>query len=150
MYADLTDEQKSTIIDRFREALRRGATDARHAAVIAAHDVLEMSTRAWNGKGGSNAYAAALAVLVHEGGIKIETVDNRLQLSERLQSLIHRGVKTFGTYDPEEVIVLFEEELTLDELEAAKGFLGWVHENGKTFGRGNINKVWREYQKQKS
>ncbi len=72
MYADLTADQKSAIIDRFRDALRRGATDARHAAVIAAHEVLEMSTRAWDGKKGSNVYAAALAVLVHEGVVNIE------------------------------------------------------------------------------
>ena len=147
MYADLTADQKSAIIDSFRDALRRGATDARHAAVCAAHDVLEMPRRAWDGKKGSNAYAAALTVLVQEGIVRIEAVDNRFQLSERLQGLIHQGVKTFGTYDPKEVVPLFEEELTLDELEAAQGFLGWVHENGKQFGWGNIDKVWREYQR---
>ena len=72
MYADLTAGQKSAIIDSFRVALQLGATDARHAAVCAAHDVLEMSVRAWNGKAGSNAYAAALAVLVQEGVVNIE------------------------------------------------------------------------------
>ncbi len=72
MYADLTESHKRTIIGCFHEALQRGATDPRHAAAIAAKDGLGLSSRAWNGKKGSNAYAAVLAVLVQEGVVNVE------------------------------------------------------------------------------
>ncbi|MCP4878278.1 MAG: hypothetical protein GY896_22730 [Gammaproteobacteria bacterium] len=84
-YSKLTNEQQDKIIERYKLAIAIGATDVNHAAAIAAHDVL-----AWKGRKckrvesqfndtrhapgacpkcdhEADAYAAALAVIVHNG-----------------------------------------------------------------------------------
>ena len=65
MYANLTQAQRDEIIKQFRGAKEiAGYDDPLHFTAIAAHNVLSKTTRALNGKKGSNAFAAALATLV--------------------------------------------------------------------------------------
>lgn len=63
-YANLTEKQQEDIVKWYHYAKDMGATDPGHAAAIAASHAFNLSNRAWNGKTGSNAFAAALAVLV--------------------------------------------------------------------------------------
>jgi hypothetical protein len=67
------------------------------------------------------------------------------KLSRHLFSCISRGAKTHGTYDPDEILYLFEEELTLDECTLVVHFLNWLHENQKGMGHGNRDAVYAEY-----
>lgn len=50
-----------------------------------------------------------------------------------------------GTYDPEIALCAVEEQMTIKEAVAANDFLKWVHENGKAFGTGNIDKVYSDF-----
>jgi len=68
----------------------------------------------------------------------------RPRLSDKLVTLIIRAVKTFGTYDPDRIMVLFEEDLDDREYTTASMFLRWVHVNGRTFGHGNVQEVFAE------
>ena len=70
-YANLTNEQREEIIKTFRYARDIGATDAGHASAIAAGQGLQLTDRQWNGKTGSNAWAATLATLVMAGEIEL-------------------------------------------------------------------------------
>lgn len=67
------------------------------------------------------------------------------KLSEKLQSLLIMGVGRMGSYDPEQVLSYIEETMTMPEVELVTPFLKWVHDNEKTFGRGNLGRVWTEY-----
>ena len=70
MYANLTDDQRQSIIQEFDRAI--GNTDPKHASAIAAVNGLRIGNKAWNGKKGSNAWAAALAVLVMAGKLEVK------------------------------------------------------------------------------
>jgi len=70
-YATLTDADRKRLIDIYLRAREMGASSPLHAAAIAAHDGFNLSDAAWNGNTGSNAYAMALAVLVHGGVIHL-------------------------------------------------------------------------------
>ena len=61
--------------------------------------------------------------------------------------LISRGVNITGTFDPEECFYVFEESLLVCDAQEVYNFLKWVHENKKTFGHGNYEKVFAEYKK---
>ena len=63
----------------------------------------------------------------------------------RLYEKISRAVKISGTFKPSENMYQIEEELTSDEYEFVYSFLQWCHENGKTFGRGNYQEIYKEY-----
>jgi hypothetical protein len=72
------------------------------------------------------------------------------KLGIRNYTLISRGVKTHGTYNPNEILYLFEEQLYCHQVQEIISFLKWVHENDKGFGSGNyedIFKEWRTYLK---
>ena len=66
-------------------------------------------------------------------------------LSSRLYGLIAEGVKMTGTYDPDETLPAFEEQLTIAECAEITGFLRWCHENGKAFGHGNYQERFAEF-----
>ena len=66
------------------------------------------------------------------------------KLSDKLVSILRRGVQSAGTFEPALVIAPFEEEMTGDEFTLAETFLNWVCENKKTFGH-NIQEVYAEY-----
>lgn len=73
MYANLTREQRDKLIEHYN-GFRHFACDAGHAVACAAHDVLCPANRAWNGKRGADAFAAALASLVMDKIIEIKDV----------------------------------------------------------------------------
>jgi len=60
------------------------------------------------------------------------------------------AVKAEGTYNPDEVMYLFEESLTFAEYDKIKGFLSWVHDTGSNFGWGNIQAVYSQYTEAKN
>lgn len=68
-YANLTDEQKSQLVNYFVHAQAVGRVPPDHAAAIAAGSLC--TDRQWNGKTGANAYAAALAHLIRTGHLTI-------------------------------------------------------------------------------
>ncbi len=70
MYANLTREQRDAIKSHYL-GFREFATDPGHAVACAAHDVLCSANRAWNGKRGADAFAAALASLVMDKVVKL-------------------------------------------------------------------------------
>ena len=66
-------------------------------------------------------------------------------MREMFKHLLLLGVSRSGTFDPDETLYLIEESLTADEYDIAKKFLSWCHKNGKTFGSGNIESVFKEF-----
>ena len=70
-----------------------------------------------------------------------------LNLGERNYSLISRGVNIEGTYDPERIFYIFEEELYIDEIEVIREFLQWVseHEEIRRFGSGNYEERFKQF-----
>ncbi len=68
------------------------------------------------------------------------------ELSRLLSTLLLRGVRQCGSYEPEEVLSYIEESLNNLELMECEAFLTWVSQNKKTFGHGNIEALWAEHQ----
>jgi len=66
-YSKLSETQKQAIIASARNSIEWGRTTPTHAAAIAASNILVKDNRQWETDIGSDAYAAALAVLVHAG-----------------------------------------------------------------------------------
>ena len=59
--------------------------------------------------------------------------------------LISQGVNMAGTYNPNEIFFYFEESLYINEAQTIFNFLEWVHKNGKFFGSGNYEAVFKEF-----
>ena len=59
--------------------------------------------------------------------------------------LISQGVNAVGTYDPNEIFFFFEESLYINQADTIFKFLEWVHKNGKFFGSGNYEVVFKEF-----
>ena len=59
--------------------------------------------------------------------------------------LISQGVNMAGTYNPNEIFFYFEESLYINEAQTIFNFLEWVHKNGKFFGSGNYEVVFKEF-----
>jgi len=68
-------------------------------------------------------------------------------MNRTVATLVLNAVRTFGTYDPDEIMCLFEESLTLREARDVHAFLAWVHGTRRQFGTGNIGSVWNEWKK---
>ena len=71
------------------------------------------------------------------------------QLGDRNYVLILNGIKTAGTYNPDEIFFYFEEQLYVNEVHEIYEFLKWVHETGRTFGHGNYEEVFSLFKKEK-
>ena len=69
-----------------------------------------------------------------------------IALNPIVSSLLLDGAKVCGR-DADGILCYVEERLTLEEYAAVESFLHWVFENNKTFGWGNISKVWAEWQR---
>jgi len=67
------------------------------------------------------------------------------KLEQRNYLLISQGVNMAGTYDPNEIFFYFEESLYINEAQTIFNFLEWVHKNGKFFGSGNYEAVFKEF-----
>jgi hypothetical protein len=64
--------------------------------------------------------------------------------------LVLTAVGRVGTYDPDESLYCIEEMLTAKSYDKLHGFLSWCHKNGKSFGHGNLDKIFQEYKKNSS
>lgn len=69
-------------------------------------------------------------------------------LSKKVELMIREAVSSIGSYDPEETLFMFEENLTLDEAHDVNAFLSWVHSNHLHFGHGNLQEVYRRFKNQ--
>ena len=67
------------------------------------------------------------------------------KLGQRNYLLISQGVNMAGTYDPNEIFFFFEESLYINQADTIWNFLEWVHKNGKMFGSGNYEVVFKEF-----
>jgi hypothetical protein len=67
------------------------------------------------------------------------------RLGRHRYALIAQACKACGTYDPDVIMGMFEEHLTLGEASLIRAFLGWCHDMGKTFGHGNYEERWAEW-----
>lgn len=66
-------------------------------------------------------------------------------LSQANYYLIKNAVNTEGTFNPDEIMYLFEEQLTSDQYDDIYSFLSWVDTNNKPFGSGNYKTVYKQY-----
>lgn len=73
-YNSLTDEERDLIVKKFRDAVAMGATDAGHAAIIAANDAFGLTIKQLNSATGTNCFAMAMTVLVFKGEIKTQPI----------------------------------------------------------------------------
>ncbi len=69
------------------------------------------------------------------------------KLGERNYAIISRGVKSIGSYNPEEIMFIFEEKLYVNEYEEIEAFLQWCHDNDKMFGSGNYEERFAEFKR---
>lgn len=68
-------------------------------------------------------------------------------LTEALKTILLMAVKTSGTYEPDTALSFVVEGLTPDQYRDAHAFLSWIQKEGKTFGWGNVNELWLQWQK---
>ena len=68
------------------------------------------------------------------------------KLGIRNYTLISQAVKSVGTFNPDEILFIFEEELYADEAIEIEAFLKWCHAIDKMFGSGNYEKCFYEFQ----
>jgi hypothetical protein len=66
---------------------------------------------------------------------------------DRNYALVVQGVKTEGTYDPNEIFYIFEEQLYVHESSTIFNFLEWVHEDtpNRAFGHGNYEERFQTF-----
>lgn len=69
------------------------------------------------------------------------------KLGARNYELIKQGVNSQGSFNPEEILFLFEEQLYIDECDTIILFLKWVSEDemNRCFGSGNYEKRFAEF-----
>ena len=79
------------------------------------------------------------------GNIVTESINEMNKLGVRLYGLLSMSIKTSGSYAPDEVLPMIEEELTPAEYDELKGFLQWVTDNNKRFGSGNYEQMFSRY-----
>ena len=77
--------------------------------------------------------------------IKIDPAMKRL--GARNFALIADAVRDMGSYDPEEILHLFEEQLYFYQSDTIVLFLKWVSEDkeNRGFGSGNYEKRFKEF-----
>jgi len=66
-------------------------------------------------------------------------------LSERNYDLIAYGARTFGTFDPNVLLPLIEEDLYIKDIDEIEAFLTWLHTTGLTIGSRNYKKVFLQF-----
>ena len=67
------------------------------------------------------------------------------KLGVRNYTLISQGVRIEGTFNPDKIFFIFEENLYFNEAGTIWNFLEWVHKSGKSFGSGNYEAVFKEF-----
>ena len=69
------------------------------------------------------------------------------KLGDRNWTLISNGIKTLGTYNPDEILGLFIMSLRIDEVKEIENFLRWLHKSGKIMDHGNYETIFSEWKK---
>jgi len=69
-------------------------------------------------------------------------------LTELEKYQLIRSVKTCGSYHPDDLMYMIEEDMTPESYDKVYGFLSWLTDNDRKFGHGNIDEVFREYVRQ--
>jgi len=69
------------------------------------------------------------------------------KLGVRNYQRIKQRVSHLGTYNPNEILVMFEEDLYVKDVEEIYNFLNWVDNNEKYFGSGNYEQAFKEFKK---
>lgn len=69
------------------------------------------------------------------------------KLGARNYALISSGVKARGSYNPDEILFMFEEQLYVNQIDEIIAFLKWVHDNDKGFGSSNYEEVFAEFKR---
>ena len=67
------------------------------------------------------------------------------KLTGQIEQMLLEAVRICGTYEPNEVIGHFEENLTKAQYATVFNFLEWCDHHDVTFGRGNIQAVYAEF-----
>lgn len=68
-------------------------------------------------------------------------------MTKLLRHLILEGAHHAGSYEPSKVLPHIEEHLTIGEYCTLEEFLAWCVKNGRTFGHGNIDRVFHDFKK---
>jgi len=76
---------------------------------------------------------------------RMESKPGMTELGERNYSLISMGVKAHGSYDPNAILYVFEEQLYVHEADEIEAFLRWVHTEAITFGHGNYEQAFTQF-----
>jgi len=71
------------------------------------------------------------------------------KLGEKNYALISQGLNITGSYDPNETMFIFEEQLYTSEASEVREFMHWCHDNNKSFGSGNYEERFSEFLKSK-
>ena len=79
-----------------------------------------------------------------ESAIK-ELKEEQQSFGSHLYSVVSRACKACGTYDPEELMPYFEEEVTNEEYDKSYAFLKWCYDENKPFGHSNYEEVYAEF-----
>jgi hypothetical protein len=103
-------------------------------------------------------YNQAIDDIINDIGkaIQRELDGEMTELGDRNYALISQAVKTFGSYDPNEIFCMFEERLYTHEGKTIKKFLQWVHDGKRVekhghlmtergFGSGNYEQRFQEF-----
>lgn len=69
------------------------------------------------------------------------------KLGYRNYSLISRGIRTEGSFNPKLIFYLFEEQLLVDEVDTIRQFLSWVNEDedNRAFGYANYEIRFQQF-----
>lgn len=70
-YANITDADKTAIVENYQYYRQTGCSHVGHAVACAAARAFDLTDRQWNGKIGSDAFAATLAWLVIEKQVSL-------------------------------------------------------------------------------
>tara|TARA_R110000796_G_scaffold1673_10_gene7004 strand:- start:1355 stop:1741 length:387 start_codon:yes stop_codon:yes gene_type:complete len=94
-------------------------------------------------------YETAVSNIIRDinGAYQRELDGKMSELGERNYALIVQGIKSSGTYDPNEMFFMFEESLYVHEADTIWDFLDWVNadEMARRFGHGNYEQRFQEY-----
>lgn len=75
----------------------------------------------------------------------MEDIKTMRTLNSTHKYMIREAVQMEGSFDPDKIMFIFEEMLTMQEAISIRRFLNWVVQNNKPFGSGNIGERWKHF-----
>jgi len=67
------------------------------------------------------------------------------ELGERNYTLITPCIRAEGTFDPNELFFMFEEQLYMDEADTIWDFLEWCHRENKSAENTDVYELFKEF-----